>query len=232
MGDRGILFSAPMVQAILAGRKTQTRRVAKARRRYSLLARDVQHDGSTGQVWTDGYIMDPGNRDWLLKDAAMRPGDALWVREAWGCPPADRPGVKDGRKPQEGDRIVYAAEPADAAQWITGHPGCADFCWRPSIHMPRWASRIDLRCADVRIERLNDCSEDDAIAEGAHRIWGQSCPSDTGPNFYTVTLGDEGSINAPTAVETYRLLWEVINGPEAWAANPLVWVYTFERVRP
>jgi hypothetical protein len=231
MGDRGILFSAPMVQAILAGRKTQTRRVAKPRSRTSILGDNF----GSGQ-WFDAYIRDPGNRDWLLKDAAMRPGDTLWVRETWGCPSADRPGVEGGRKPEPGARIVYAAEPADAAQWITGHPGCADFCWRPSIHMPRWASRVDLRCTDVRVERLNDCTEADAVAEGVHRIGEEYAsfpgpPWDAGPNFWTVSA--EGwSISAPTALETYGMLWAFLHGPEAWDANPLVWVYTFERVVP
>lgn len=223
MAERGILFSAPMVQAILAGRKTQTRRVAKPRSRTSLLG-----DSFSSGPWSDDYIRDPGNRDWLLKDAAMRPGDALWVREAWGCPSADRPGVEGGRKPQEGDRIVYAAEPADAAQWITGHPGCADFCWRPSIHMPRWASRIDLRCIDVRIERLNDCNEDDAIAEGVV----DTGRRDGAPYGHFLVPGFPAAGMEHDAVAVYSLLWEAINGAGSWNANPLVWVYTFERVRP
>lgn len=141
MRERPILFSGPMVRAILEGRKTQTRRAAKPRVRPSLL------DGS----WADVYVLDEGNREWLMRDCPYGAlGDRLWVRETWG---EDAHGAVIYRADDQTDR-------AHAQGWVS-QPR-----WRPSIHMPRARSRLTLAITDVRVERLQDITEADAQAEG------------------------------------------------------------------
>lgn len=211
MVDRPILFSAPMVRAILDGRKTQTRRVVKPRGRVSLF--DVEADGSP--MWTDSYIMDPGNAEWRMRDNPYGvPGDRLWVRETWGINHSDYfAPIPKQRPPLEDEYFVFLAT-EDDPEIVHEMP------WRPSIHMPRWASRITLQITDVRVERLNEISEADALAEGA------PCGGlDDDGRFYEVATGG-----------TYRCgfgaLWEHINGPGSWDANPWVWVVAFERAAP
>jgi hypothetical protein len=129
------------------------------------------------------------------------PGDRLWVRETWG----------DGEENNCEPGVYYrATDPA----WDEEETG---FRWKPSIHMPRWASRITLEVTGVRVERLNDISEADAETEGcrAEVISG------------TAGYDDQGVISA---VEKFRELWESINGPGSWAENPWVWVVEFERI--
>jgi len=179
MKERPILFSTPMVQALLAGRKTQTRRICKGQRELSR-EQDFQID-------TCPY---------------GQPGDRLWVRESWYqrgrwkkiIPPE---GVFEGDTEWDGD---FAADYPTHGEIKEG--------WRkrPSIHMPRWASRITLEITAVRVERLQSISTDDAIAEGI----------------------DHKSMNDPRI--EYRWLWESINGPGSWDKNPWVWVVEFKRV--
>ena len=186
MTERPIIFSAEMVLAILAGRKTQTRRKMKPAK-----------------------VKRP--KRWLIDDAAVNglvcpygaPGDTLWVRETWA---------------RHASGVDYAADFAAVSRPQAGP-------WRPSIHMPRWASRITLRITDVRVERLQDISEDDAVAEGV-ALERYVPVSDS--------AGKHGSGEAePTdPVAEYRDLWNHINGPDAWEANPWVWVISFERVKP
>lgn len=173
MKDRPILFSAPMVRAILANTKTQTRRVARV---------NPMHQG---------MALEPGEmaHGIPLKTCPYgQPGDRLWVRETWAP-------LTVG--------YAYRADPV----W-NGPP--ADR-WRPSIHMPRAASRITLEVTGVRVEKLQDISEADAQAEGAARH--------ISPAAF-LTGHRQG----------YRLLWESINGPDSWAANPWVWVIEFKRI--
>lgn len=197
MAERPILFSAPMVRALLEGRKTQTRRLA----------------------WRDPHGEGPAGAKASPWQAAM-PGDQLWVRETWGCPDADRPGVKGGRKPQAGDRLVFQANPADAYQWQTGHPGCGDFVWRPSIHMPRWASRLTLTVTDVRVHRLQDISEADCDAEG----FGGDFPHNVMPHLFP----DAQAAGGLTIPECFGVLWNSLHKPpHAWDDNPEVVAITF-----
>lgn len=194
MKERPILFSAPMVRAILDGRKTQTRRVANPRKHPSLL------DGS----WSDNYVLDACNFEWLMRDCPYgQPGDRLWVRETF--------------------QPIYPQDPL----YNGGKPICYDYAatyrhgdrlgdsigekrkWKPSIHMPRLASRITLEVTGVRVERLNDISGSDAVAEGVRS-----------------RLPDNG-----IAVAEYRDLWQSINGAGSWNANPWVWVIEFEAVK-
>lgn len=214
MRERPILFSAPMVRALLAGTKTQTRRIAKPRRRPSLF--EVEEDGSP--MWTDGYILDPGNAGWRMADNPYGvPGDVLWVKETYRL-------EQGAGKPaqSEGYLVHYEADGAANPEHEWGAMA------RPSIHMPRWASRLSLRITDVRVERLNDISEADAIAEGIDRVENNF---GNGPAYCDYALGDIAD-NAEWYRDprrSYRSLWDHINGPGAWDANPWVWVVSFER---
>ena len=210
MVERPVLFSAPMVRALLAGRKTQTRRIAKPRRANSLLAREP--DGS--MMWTDSFILDAGNRTALLEEAPAHVGETMYVREAFrfGVQFDD---VKPSMVPQTqgsvGRTVFYEAD---------GTP-CHNYCagkLRPGIHMPRWCSRIERTIVDVRLERLEDCSEADAIAEGL--VWNPALEAWAAletPSWPTFT----------DPRRSYAGLWNHINGPGSWAQNPLVWVIEF-----
>jgi hypothetical protein len=208
MTDRPILFKGEMVRAINEGRKTQTRRV-------------VHHppfeatDKGIDIEWAVGNLKCPYGV----------PGDRLWVRETWGCPSADHPCVADGRKPRPGDRLVYRANPADDYQWGAGLPSQGSFCWRPSIFMPRWASRILLEITDVRVQRVQEISEEDAIAEGV------AGPFDVGYKAYR--LPGDSKPRYSCAVAAYAVLWDSINAPRgySWESNPWVWAITFRRIQ-
>lgn len=229
---RPILFSAPMVRAILAGRKTQTRRIVK---------RTVQ-----GSPYREDWIKLPGAVNYHTPPCPYgRPGDELWVRETWVellavSPATDQPmtigpgerlieeptfWVDDqGRKRWHFDGTVIAYRANSNVEFCDGDGFMGDLAnredmprWRPSIHMPRWASRITLRITGTRVERLQDISAMDAIAEGIHRIgerWEAEgiCATPVGPT------------------DAYRALWNYINGPGSWDLNPWVWVIDFERV--
>lgn len=206
MTDRPILFSAPMVRALLDGRKTQTRRVLPNPEFYGCPTGDCPHD--TQEECNQAM------RANAVGDLRFGVGDRLWVKETWRAHQS-----WDEQKPSEilaGSRVWHEADRDNCDQ----HGKI-----RVAIFMPRWASRITLLVTDVRVERLQDCSEADAIAEGVKPI-----PFSNGPNFYSVDIG-HGSLNAPTAAETYALLWHSINGDGAWEANPWVVAVTFEVVR-
>lgn len=205
--DRPILFSAPMVRAIREKRKTQTRRIVKDLRITgpnppNASTFDVYNkvDQWVGAFGRDGH----GNATSLCPYG--KPGDRLWVRETWAPFEYDYEGVKPSELPR--CQIVYFA---DQTRKLSGDR------WRPSIFMPRWASRITLEITDVRVERLQDISEEDAKAEG---IW------------YHDGLGvghsgwryDRESDVYKTACEAYFALWVKINGLESLKANPWVWV--------
>jgi hypothetical protein len=192
VSDRPILFSAPMVRALLAGTKTQTRRAIKFKRWHRVEERD---DG-TPWPWMQSDDNDAGV--WLRCPYGV-PGDRLWVREAYRlCVEADstRPGDTDAAY-----RVWYEAE-------APHQPGAGKL--RPSMFMPRWASRITLEITGVRVEQLQDISTADARAEGISR---HDCP-----DWH--------------AVADYRALWEQINGAGSWDANPWVWVVEFRRLAP
>lgn len=200
MTERPILMSAPMVRALLDGRKTQTRCVVKPR-----------HDWHVDEVPDERGVFRP----WPIFEAYVyaepetvevpcpygEPGDRLWVRETWA--------------PNEmtvGESTLYAAD---------GRPPYGNLSvsrWRPSIHMPRGLSRITLEVTAVRVERLQAISEEDAKAEGVDlkpEAWPdspQAMPISLKPRF------------------AFELLWKSINGDASWAANPWVWVVEFKRV--
>ncbi len=210
MTERPIIFSGPMVCAILDDTKTQTRRIVK--------------------LTEAGHVKEPGGRRrWHPADAEAwqacpygEPGDRLWVRETWGdCSPD-----ADALVGTKWDKPWYRAD-ADT-YGLLGHDGdgavyVEDVKWRPSIHMPRWASRITLEVTAVRIERLQDISEADAFAEGVQ------CESYI--DYRRATTEDGHPLHSH-AVDLFHLLWESLHGPGSWAANPLVWVIQFQRLEP
>ncbi|MBK7337807.1 MAG: hypothetical protein IPJ00_17345 [Saprospirales bacterium] len=182
MKERPILFSGPMVRAILEGRKTMTRRVVKPQFRNSTEERFFREEQPT-------YLCPFGI-----------PSQKLWVRETW---------LDDG-------------ETKDSPQWIyradnENYPRNEGQNWKSSIFMPRAASRILLEVVSVRVERLQDITEEDAMAEGAE--------------LYDNHDGTFGGYGAPmTYRESFHLLWQSINGPDSWDQNPWVWVVEFRKI--
>lgn len=206
MKERPILFSAPMVRAILDGTKTQTRRLVKMKSHHQIEQRD---DGSNWPWMYDGER----DADWWMPCPHGQPGDQLWVREAWRTSLA-----YELTKPSEipaGEPLGYEAD--GEGNLFLGNAGKL----RPSMFMPRWASRITLEITSVRVERLQEISQEDAKSEGA---WG---PDESIVTRVADYFGvDEFGVNPKLA---FQMLWESINGPESWAANPWVWVVEFKR---
>lgn len=225
MKERPILFTGPMVRAILEGRKTVTRRVVKPQPDFL------------------GSMVDP-NTPFKTLDAGLHaritcpygePGDRLWVRETWtdvnmcGAPALAYRADEDIRDLMEepgflDDRGAFnyddpRVKPYPFACWYAELDQAR---WRPSIHMPRWASRILLEITAVRVERLQDISEEQALAEGVH---GEPCDHARQACSDIGCWGD-------TAKGAFGFLWEQLNGAGAWQANPWVWVVEFKRVTP
>lgn len=201
--ERPILFSGAMVRAILDGRKTQTRRVAKG---------VITVHAVTGEALRK--LDSAGPRE---KCPYGEVGDLLWVRESgWERPERTWEMMRDGADtwaPYYFDADGYSEQDkADFKAW--------GFKRRPSIHMPRAASRITLEITGVRIEKLNDCSERDARAEGATCIDEVTGRQVVFPN----------QCNAGSYRLGYQYLWDTINGAGSWSANPWVWVVEFKRL--
>lgn len=206
MRERPLLMSDPMVRAILDGRKTQTRRVMRTNHvGYVAFHR---WDGELGAraVMRCANETHPGSSVFCEDNRIGRPGDQLWVRE---CFALHR--IHDGNAPSK----VKPSLLLNVAYRATGDDH--DGAWRPSIHMPRWASRLTLRVTDIRVERVQDISEDDARAEGVYPLAGGFCAGDADAEWCT------------TARDAFRELWSNTYGAESWAANPWVWVVSFER---
>lgn len=203
MTDFPILFSGPMVRALLDGRKTQTRRALKMP--------DADFDAVFCEEDGTWYIGDAvtGKREHKLP-IRYRKGDRLWVREAWARTPV-APIIATIDKPM----LVYR-ECDNRTDY--GGP------WKPGIHLPRGDSRLTLTVTDVRVQRLQEISEADALAEGV--VWS------TDHKAFIVPGVDHPCRNFPvlsrtTAREMYAALWDVINGSGQWLANPWVVALTF-----
>lgn len=202
--ERPIIFSGPMVRAILAGTKTVTRRILRP---------DAVSDATQAAAGS----LDEGPRTLLRRCPYGVLGDRLWVRETW-CD-AD---VMYGEGGNECASVVGYAADKSAIQYDAPKPrkipayDIAQWNWsklkmRPSIFLPRWASRITLEIVSARVERLQDITEKDAKAEGAEQ------PETNGPT--------------PTYRAGFAMLWNAINGKRApWGSNPWVWVVTFRRL--
>ena len=225
MKEKPIIFSAPMIRAILEGRKSITRRILKPQP-------NVLNGGLPMNDGRGSYSVDGG---W--KRYAFAPGDLLWVREAFSYSWS----VKDDPERRHLMPCWY---------WADGNPTHGDWSKpKPSIHMPRWASRITLKVTAVKVERLQQISEEDAVAEGIARIGREYIEAgieeafSNGPNFWNVE-GMDFAGNWPTAPECFASLWYQINGDpkdqwedtpfnaKCWKTNPWVAAIRFERVKP
>lgn len=222
MKERGMIFNGEMVRAILDGRKTQTRRPLKWKQtRFTEIGE--REDGSN---W-------PWSEDTEKVCDHWHPcpfgavGDRIWVRETYQGPLFDyehmESYLEDSSKFEKPDFCIYRADGKPAPEFYDADDNlhCG---WRPSIHMPRWASRITLEITDVRVERLNGISETDAEAEGINMealFDSQDCYD---------CIADHNMTGRPTAKGAFKYLWESIYGEENWQANPWVWVIEFKVV--
>lgn len=188
MTDRPILFTASMVQALIAGRKRQTRRILKK------------------QDWPEAVIRQfPRQRDGV----PFQPGDRLWVREAWSVS-------------LDYDPLAPSAIPTTAViDYLANGLHHLAGKNRPSLFMPRWASRLTLVVTDVRVQRLQDISTEDAMSEGIVQTWGDWQGE---PPPWALRPGDNGThcYDNRTSVENFRSLWESIHGSASWESNPWV----------
>lgn len=219
MKERPILFSAPMVRAILDGSKTQTRRIVKPQPLAGFLRDgDVSFDGFHPHEpiaqWSAEAVGGGAFKSEFKECPYGQPGDRLWVRETWAIASkaTDLVKVYYGASEKQSHTEFHEYFPVDLAEGL--QPTWPKY--RPSIHMPRWASRILLEVTGVRVERLQDISEEDAWNEGVQDWMGKETPW-------------KGHL-APVSVHAYATLWEQINGPGSWAANPWVWAIEFKRI--
>ncbi len=242
MTDRPILFSGPMIRALLEGRKSQTRRILKPQPPTDMGLVGVYAPALTAVF---GYVTPDADFKVPLRNM---PGDRLWVREGWrtlGC--------HDHRQPSQieaGEAIHYEVD-GQAPQWTPRSLGGRR---RPSMFMPRWASRLTLIVTDVRVQRLQEISEADALAEGVIRQdptpddedwnlrWSAEqglAPEPMSPVWLAPgtrqgygTRRDEPQWG-PTPEFAFRLLWDSLNAPRGfgWDANPWVVALTFDVIR-
>ena len=222
MKERPILFSGPMVRAILSGTKTQTRRILKLKWGFDLEERDdgtlwpwAEHPDCDDDVWMPCPQGEIGDRLWVRESGAMHPFAApedpaqpwLFRHDVQATASLGHYWVQRTRAPG----ASYSAE-CTREQFL--RHACAKVV--PSIHMPRWASRISLEITALRAESLQDISDQDAAAEGV-ATW---APGALSPDSLYADPSDQ-----------FRWLWCSINGPDSWDANPWVWVVEFERAK-
>lgn len=198
--ERPILFSTPMVESILQNTKTQTRRIIKPQPSFPRI-QEIE-------------LLDILLYENMLANCPYgKSGDRLWVRETW------RPAISDSH-----ECFAYKAD----NKYKCGKDAPTDYQpeWKPSIHMPRSACRLILEVSDVRVERLQDISEEDAIAEGIESRM-------IGNRFYKNYLSKEKDYMGSklwffdSPIDSFRSLWELINGANSWDANPRVWAIGF-----
>lgn len=223
MKERGIIFNADMVRAILDGRKTQTRRIVKSV--------PTTHDFH-GWVMSSTCAKDEGKAVWAIGDSPLlkdpirlncplgKIGDRLWVRETWQGPLVDYENAnklyKDPEPFQTIKNCVYKAD-GDACPEYFDADDNLRYGWKSSAQMPRWASRMLLEITDVRVERLQSISGEDAKAEGFD-------------NSQSDAANSIGWFEKP--IRAFRRAWENIYGADGWDSNPWVWVIEFRRVTP
>lgn len=206
MKERPVLFNGDMVRAILDGRKTQTRRVIKP---SVLNLFNVASNVGECSPLTMGDPVDPRSQSYYGEFSPFgQVGDRLWVRETFGdC----------------GSRLVYRADSNDGAS-------CSVKRWVPSIHMPRSACRLVLEITNVRVERLNSISEEDALAEGIRRTDNNFGNGPAYCDYMLANLNDVAEwYNRPS--DSFISLWQSIYGAESWQHSPWVWVIEFKVVR-
>ncbi|MTF08727.1 hypothetical protein FVB40_06595 [Raoultella ornithinolytica] len=216
MSERGMIFNAEMVRALLDGRKTQTRRPIKWKEtRFTEIGE--REDGSKWPWSEDAEHA----CDFWHPCPFGAVGDRIWVREAF----------RVHSRATDVATLVYKA--SERNSWteqtrrvpvaVCNKPATPEK-WTPSLHMPRWASRILLEITDVRVERLNAISEEDAEAEGIDMealYDSQDCYD---------CIADHNMTGRPTVTGAFKYLWESIYGEESWKSNGWVWVISFKRV--
>ncbi|HBR1593620.1 TPA: morphogenetic protein [Klebsiella pneumoniae] len=208
MKERGMIFNAEMVRALLSGRKTQTRRIIKPQPEATL-------SGSLSGKWLsrplNGLLL-PKIEDIAIHCPFGVVGDRIWVRETFQGPLFDYDLMdsycKDPTPFEKPEFCVYKADGVPAPEFYDADDEL-HCCWRPSIHMPRWACRILLEITNVRVERLKSISDGDAIREGCSTA--------------DMMSGD-------CVADVFARLWASIYGSDSWNANPWVWVIEFKRV--
>lgn len=187
-----MLYSTEMVEAILAGRKTQTRRLVNERD-TGFLEYAFKNKKNIG--------------DWILRNAKFNIGDIIWVRETFWFNEREQ-------------KLHYKADYESSMMLFSG--------WKPSIHMPKQAARIFLKVLSVKIERLQDISEKNALSEGVEKFNHGYGGSPQGVWFKDYLYGS--GFDQETAKKSFMSLWKSINGKDSWNANPFVWVYEFEKI--
>ncbi|MEH5098929.1 morphogenetic protein [Atlantibacter hermannii] len=211
MKERGMIFNGEMVRAILDGRKTQTRRII-SERHLNLIDLGSQ----IGECYPLECGIDHENSQSYYREHCQfgKPGDRIWVRETYQGPLFDyehmEAYLEDSSKFEKPDFCVYKADGKPAPEFSDADDNL-HCCWRPSIHMPRWASRILLEITDVRVERLASISQEDAAKEGY--------PANPEPYG--------GSMDKWL---WFRQLWDSIYPEQSFSHNPWVWVIEFKRV--
>ncbi|MEF3027238.1 hypothetical protein V4B64_20370 [Klebsiella pneumoniae] len=247
MKERGMIFNGEMTRAILDGRKTQTRRVMKVQPESNQLGLlfitdSTKHSDIGKYHWAESNATGNHVRSKLFSCPFGAVGERIWVRETWatlgnedGCYVDWEDNLCKGDE-RSAARIYRASceqRPGDYGLWSIPddaywkpHTKEHKFggAWRPSIHMPRWASRILLEITDVRVERLNAISEEDAEAEGIDMealYDSQDCYD---------CIANHNMTGRPTVTGAFKYLWESIYGEEGWKSNPWVWVIEFKRV--
>lgn len=215
MKEHPILFSGPMVRAILEGRKTQTRRCVKPRNNNFIFV-----------GWGDSFVLEPENRDWALSECRYKVGDTLWVRETWAKVCNSKDGQCYGQECLECGFEYRADKPEAkwAGDWGNAFAGneVPDGCkWKPSIFMPRAACRIRLKVEGVCVERLYQMNEHDCFLEGIEQV---------GEIDGNIIYKDYEARCAGFADPhiSYFSLWDSINGENSRHKNPWVWVITFK----
>ncbi|HGX3178796.1 TPA: morphogenetic protein [Klebsiella variicola] len=213
MKERGMIFNGEMVRAILDGRKTQTRRIMAPQPADDIERCIFPNPEAIG--WKSSLRHKHGSTTAHFCHYG-KPGDRIWVRETFQGPLFDYDLMdsycKDPTPFEKPEFCVYKADGVPAPEFYDADDEL-HCCWRPSIHMPRWASRILLEITDVRVERLNAISQEDAQAEGCCYGRGGGVPD------FAVTPADH-----------FPTLWASIYGEESWKANGWVWVISFKRV--
>ncbi len=220
MKERGMIFNGEMVRAILDGRKTQTRRSMKPQPANDIARGTFPNTEAYGWVSSMKHKFGSTTAHFC---PFGQPGDRIWVRETFQGPLFDFEQMEsyldDNSKFEKPEFCQYAADGKPAPEYYDAEDNlhCG---WRPSIHMPRWASRILLEITDVHVERLNSISEEEARSEGVARLR-EGYWKNYQPGWTQHQLSARGS---------FATLWDSIYGSGEWDRNPWVWVITFKRI--
>lgn len=266
VSTKPILFSAPMIRALLDGRKTQTRRILKAPFKGHELVNlrehenDARFSGQHNDPFSWGYpYADDGAPmvlgQWPELCPYGKPGDLLWVRETTAIERQvegdQMPPFNDGRPVKRDEDLGWrqphyrATDPTPELEYEESNHEGPTVIWKPSIHMPRWASRLTLRITDVRVQRLQDISEADAIAEGAtskpddsrfahmnRSIWSMDWPPERPERGWCdVSLGSAGFAFAAYINQLHGGEHWNLQPSNLWNENPWIWAVTFEVIK-